>query len=250
MSNATQQFLWKLWLSDTEIDIFIACSKYPNSAISSISRITKKARTTVHDSIKKLTEEWFITTEKKERWHLYSAIHYTELQWILRHRQLIANQQLSQLEHLKADFNELASRGQSLQNIQRYQWKHAVSVIYEKVNTSNTMRAIYNVDESLKHTNYSLSDLSWNVLKNKDWSKEILYDSPHAREYLSHFSDTNNHSIKFLREEIQTFSADQIITEDAFFYVSFDEVLLWIEITNSTFVEAQKVIFDSLWSRL
>jgi len=245
-----QQFLSSLWLNTIECEIFFACSKFPNSSISSLSRISSKPRSTVHDVIKRLCEQWYIISHKKEKSFLYSSLSYEWIKSILTAKQLETSKQLQQLEMIEPEFQKLQINDASFTTIEYYTWPNAVSMIYNKLSDSKTLRAIYNPQTTLKNSNYTIEQLAWILIDNKIQSKEILLTSEISRSYGDYITQHDGHEIAYITNTSDIeFHADCLITDDTFYFIAFGKENVWIEITNKTFVDSQKIIFDQLWSK-
>lgn len=248
---AIQKYLKDLWMSEVESQLFITCQTYWWSTISSLARITSIARTTVHDAIQKMIIEWWLLSEKKWKWYYYTPIDMDGIEWVLMKKKLSIQKQITTLPTIKNEFEKLKIIDHSFTNIQYYRWIQAISTIYKKIQYSKTLRAVFNPEKWVEYSDYWPKELSDIIIKNGISSFEILGESVIAWEYQSMMKFYDNHEIKILpQSEMSQFHADHLITDDKFFFITFGEEILWIEITNKIFVEAQKVIFDGLWSRL
>jgi len=242
-----QHFLEQLGLNHTDIQIFLWCLHYPNSAISSLSRITNLPRSTVNDSINRLVQQWYILKQEYGKWSLYSSLSYEGIKSRLTQQQLALSKKAEHLETIKTEFEKIAIDDQSLSRINHYTWRNAMSIIYTKLAQSSSLRAIYNPEISVSYSNYTTKDLADLLITNTIDSREILISSPLATDYASHFHNTKKHQTVLIDHSmLPSFDADRLITDDAFYFISFWPQIVAIEITNTSFLHAQKAIFDQL----
>ena len=188
-----------------------------------------------------------VVQHEKGRWSLYQSQSYEGIKALLTERKQTLNRQISDLELVKSDFSKLQINDHSFTNLQYYKWIHAVSLIYTKLAQSKSLRAVYNPSKSLEYSFYSTEELSHILIDNKIESKEILTDSAISKQYANNLNWHTQHQVKFLAEsKMETFHADHLITDNTFYFIAFADEIIWVEITNPIFVEAQKVIFDQL----
>lgn len=240
-------FLEGLWLTAFEQEVFVACTKYPNSSISSLVRILEKPRSTINDAIKKMIDKWYIVQKQKSRWWLYSSVGYDWLESLIETKKMKLSQQANWLKSIKLELSKLEINDFNFTNIEYYKWTQAITLLYNKINKSDEMRSIYNVDKSIKYSNYTMEQLAWNPLKNKKMTREIIWDTKLWEEYASYFEWKKDLQVKLVpKEAISWFHADQIITDTHFYFITFGEEIIGVEIKNKIFVESQKIIFDLL----
>lgn len=248
---SAKKYLKSIWLSEIEVEIYVTCYRYWWSTISSLARITKIPRTTIHDATQKLTTQWRLIAEKKWKGYYYTAIDTDGIEWVLMTQKLQIQKNISQLNTIKQEFEELKVIDHAFTNITHYKWLNAISTIYKKVQHSKTLRAVFNPEKWIEYSNYSTQELTEIMVSNQIESYEILWESQISDDYASMMENHDTHQVKILpQSEMSQFHADHLITDDKFFFITFWEEILGIEITNKIFVDAQKVIFDSLRRRL
>ena len=249
--NSVNSFLKEIGMTDLEQEVFITCSKYPDSSISSLSRIIKRPRSTINDAIKKMVDEWFIIHKNIWRWNLHRSIWFDWLKALLESKKQVITKQIWWLHDMKNEFSKIKINDYTFTNLEYYKWINAINLIYNKLWQSKTLRAIYNPLKSIEYSNYSIIELSNNIIEHQIESREILTESSIWREYANHFKWLSRHKVKFISvSEMEEFHADHLIADDTFYFISFSNEIIWIEIKNPVFVNAQKVIFDQLRSRM
>ena len=244
-------FLESLWMNKTEREVFLACSKYPNSSISSLARITDIPRSTINDTVQRLVSLGYIIPSEQQRWFTYTSLSYEGIKANLVEEKLSIDKKMAGLDAIKNEFEKIAILDHSFTNINHYQWPNTVSLIYTKLAKAKILRAFFNPAKSVEYSNYSVKDLSSLLIKNQIDSREILTENSIAREYAKNLQVYKKHQTRFIKEEsMNNFQADYLIVDDSFYFIAFSEEIMAIEINNKIFVDAQKIIFDQLWERL
>ena len=244
-------FLYQLGLQEVEQDIFLTCTRFPYSSIATIARITKKPRSTIHDTVKKMVEEWLLLQREQSRWFAYSALSYEWLQWLLTDKKQHIAKQLVSLESVKQDLSALQLYNHWFSTIEHYTWPHVVNLIYSKITDSSVVKAVFHPTNSLLHSNYMVEELVELIANNTKESREIICDDNNGQKYARLMAWHIKHDVKLLSEhDMEQFNADYLITDDAFYFIALAEEIVGIEIRNPIFVQAQHMMFDQLWNRL
>lgn len=243
MNNSIQHFLSEIWLTSNETLIYMTCYKYPRSSVSSITRLVEIPRTTVFDSLQHLQSLWLLSQEKKWKGSLYAPTWVETIISLLESKKQSLQKKINSAESLKSEFEKLKVMDHSLTHITHYTWLSAIDLIYTKIQKASYVKAIFDPERSRQRTKVSIEDLV-NVIKPFTFSsQEILVRSTDAKQYKKLMGRTKKHQTKLIDAH---FEADQIITDIWFYFITFWQQIVCIEITNPIFIQTQEMIFDRI----
>ncbi len=126
--------------------------------------------------------------------------------------------------------------------------KEGVRRMYEQVLKEGEFWAFFNPDMVKKIMPEYHDKIPQSIRENSGKAREMLVDSPEAREYQKNYS-SKNHEIKLLPKGAQ-FHSDIIIAGDKIYMIAFGEKQISAtEILSPPLVETQKALFSLIWDK-
>jgi sugar-specific transcriptional regulator TrmB len=159
---------------------------------------------------------------------------------------------------LDATANLLASKIPELENLENklsitpkmrfLEGKEGIRRMYEQVLKEEEFWAFFNPEMVKKIMPEYHDKIPQAIRENSGKAREMLVDSPEAREYQKNYS-SKNHEIKILPEGTE-FHSDVILCRDKMYMIAFGEKQISAtEIVSPSLVETQKALFKLIWSK-
>jgi len=246
--------LWllsSLWLSDHEGSLFLSCFQYPRSSVSSLARISWLARSTVHDTIQRLLNLWYLVEEQQWSRRLFSAVELDVIKAMLFSQQKELDKRMKEIDSHQHLFQELRLPYSSIPQVLYHTWDDVIAVLYSRIKKSSSIYWFFDIEEVIRVSHYGLEDLIANISDSDVSSRELIPPSPIADKYLQAVHNDRN-QVKIISDIWYAGSmSDHIIIDQSYFYIWYEpNRVVWIEVVHPGFVQMQKLLFDSLWDRL
>ena len=244
-----------IWLHSVEAKVYITCQKFGKLSAWGIARHLKIPRTTLYTHIEKMCEKNFLIPEKWQKWTGYRAINAEEIIALLQNQKNTLDEKIHKVEQMKDTINQTIKNSWYIPKVQYYEWNDAITLVYQKINTSKEKYFISDIDtilQSMKRTPKQAAK----YFSHKEWfTKEILIDSPRAREYIKYKNllfknKKKNYQVKYIKDISIHIQSDTILVDWIYFHIAYWDHIVAIEVNNPIFYKTQKIFFDELWKNL
>jgi predicted transcriptional regulator len=244
-----EQILQKIWLQKNEQNIFLACMEYWGLTVTWLQRNIDLPRTTIYDTLQKLEMKWFITKSKRRNTLTFYAIDTQEIVALLQDK----IQQREQRKHLMQKnipaFQAMMKWTNIMPQVKMYQWKDALSIIYHQVKQTKSVKTIFSVEITNEFWwEHTVDDIHETHQAHRIDKKILLIDSNKAltekKRLLGMWFQ-----VKILDAAFPVL-ADIMIMDEKMLFVSYEKQIQALEIVQPIFVQAQRVMFDSIRNTL
>ncbi len=233
--------LREIGLSDNEIRVYLATLELKNASVALISSRTGLPRSTIYDTLNRLTEKGFIASYKKEKKLLYSAVDPKEL----------LNQLKLKENFLKDLIPKLRERAGSFSKRPQVVIYEGVKGIITLLNEIYEEKELYaygspiNVTEETKHIpkSYARKRIERSIILNlilteRSEKTEFWYTNPEVKKV------TN---LKFLTS-LKDVRAMTFIFGDKIAIITLEKEIIGVKIDDKAIRNTQRAVFDVLWN--
>lgn len=238
-----------LGASEKETQAFMALLPLGAQPVSVLAKHLNLPRSSTYVIIERLKKLQLIEEFERHGIIYVKCIPVRQLEDLLNARQSTIKQTLQLLQEQLPELEKLENKLSITPTVRFYEGKHAVMKLYEEVIRENEFYAYFDppaVRVIMPEYYFKVGDM---LKKNKGRARELLVSCPEALEYKKRF-ESPSHQIKILPKD-SVFHADMIICKDTFYLISYgDSEISGTGVQNTSLAQAQRAIFDELWSRI
>lgn len=244
-----KDFVKSLGANEKEARSFLVLLELGAQPISVIAKQMGVPRSSMYLIVEKLKELSLVEELERDGIKYVQCIPVKNLEDVLMARERDIQQKMSVLREKLPEFNELEKRLSITPKVKYFEGKKNVMNMYENIMKEEDFYAFFNpslVKSMMPEYHYLLPKT---IKKHGREVREILVDSPEAREYKKEF-ESKKHQIRIL-PKTSTFQTDTIICMSKIYMVAYgtNEVSA-VEIHNPTLAQSQRVIFELVWENL
>ena len=241
-------FLKILGTNDKETKAFIKMLELGPKPISQIAKHIGVPRSSTYVLIDRLKSLGLVETYQQHEITYAKPIPAKSLVDYLDAKQRKIAQAQEELKEELPRLEALENNSLVLPKVKLFEGEKGVIRAYEHVLRFDEFYAVFNTDVVAKYMPQYVNYLAEKIGKDGR-AKEILIDSPSSRAYKERF-ESKTHQIKILPKGA-AFEADMILCQDYLYFFAYgDDQISATEITSPSLVQAQRVVFETLWDRL
>lgn len=240
---AIQSILEQLGLHKKEIAVYLAALELGQA---SVMRIAKKAgikRPTAYVTLSNLQEKGYVEIIPKGSSTYYQAVDPEKLL-----RQF--NERVETFKNALPELRSIFNTAPNKPKVRFYEGKKSLTTLYEDeifrakdIIGTTSMREIYKI-----FSREGEMEFLYLMKANKVHLKEILEDSPEARDYAKEKQKLDIGEIKFLRPGIE-FNVDFMVYDDKLAMISLKN-LIAVVIEDQAISGVQRQLFEMIWEIL
>lgn len=250
-----QKLLRDIWLGEIESKIFLNCYKYGRLSVGWMTRFIELPRTTLYGYVEKMIGKKMLITEKWIKWNYYRATTPDELIALIKNKKSQFDEIIEKVEMMKPTIIELSNQSKYIPKVQYYEWEGTIALIDEKISKATERYFISDMDTIMDFMQWTPLQAAKAFIHKFGYSKEVLIDTPRAREYAKIKKKITKKSsykfeIRFLDTKKEYIKSDNILIDWSYFHVAYGDQLIGIEINNPIFYQTQKILFEQLWESI
>ncbi len=232
--------LAKIWMSETEIKVYMSILRNPRINISKISRKSLVKRTTVYWYLEKLLNKWFIKKSIKWKIILYVSEKPDNILKTFEEKKKTLTETIPILKDIYDNLNTSTK-------VETFEWKSEIKKYYRKTLESTT--STYTFFSPKKF--YKIFSKEFTTLHNSIRKKnEIkLYDLVENNKEWEEYLKNIDHYWKILPKWFFDIWIDLMIFEDYVLIISFDS-MNWLLIKDKAINRLFKSIYLYIWGTI
>ena len=247
-----EQLLEKIGLKGLETDVFLTILKYNQISVGKIAKILSKPRSTIYSCVEKLKREQLLFEQKEPSGALYSARGPKELSALFDKRKRDIDRLSLDLKQYAYLFDEYQYLDTQAPKVLIHYGVEAIEVIQSQ-NPTSFGYFLWDIDVYQEKFQFPLEEIVDKFFEGESYhSKSIMVRSELAEEYnrLIDKRYWGQHQARFLKDEVMAIQSDTMLMDDRYLHISYKDPVTAIEVQNPTFFDAQKIMFEGLWSSL
>lgn len=235
-----------LGLNQIETDIYLKLLELGAQPVSTIAKKIGTPRTTMYTHLEKLKKKNIIAEFTRTGIKYYKSTSPADIQKILKKKEDNYKEAQDILQSNMDSLEELENKQSVLPRVMVYESKDNIRKMYDEILNKESFCAIFNPEAVKAHMpeyHYKIPETA----KAKGVKvKELLIDSPEAKNYQKKFT-SKTHQIKILEGEYIV-PSDIIICEDCIYMISYKEDEIGaIKIVNQALTRTQQIMFEKIW---
>lgn len=252
VDKSVKNFLLDFGLTDKEITVYTTLLKTGPNTIMNLARETNIKRSTTHNTVEELIKKGLVSQTNYGERRMVIAEDPDKLKFLMEQKKWDINKLEKNLpDAINSIYTMVPTvKGESDLGVKYYEGEAGVKLIYSEALKSRELRSYVNFEAVLEVLPDNGELFLEAQRKNKDLIlKEIVVDSPIARQFAAQFAKHENYHYKFAPSSLDITALDILLFDNkvAILSVGKDRKLSGMIISNEDYSHNMAGVFDFIW---
>lgn len=246
-----ERVLTDIWLRENEAKIYLSLLKIGTTHVSRLLIDVNLPKATVYDTLESLENRWLVHSYVHNKTKKFTAEDPAIFLHFVEKEQKQLKQKKEQISLAIPQLYGIQNISFQLPKVRMYQGLEGMAIVLDdSLGAHEIIRTVVSVHDMEKYFHDINDEYAQKRVQKNIKKKVLVEDTPWCRNFLGKYPATAVSDIRFLPKNFSSFHLEMNIYDNKVTYITYrDREPVGIIIEDFSIYEAQRSLFDGLWSQ-